>query len=147
MDTPPVPAVLALLLCDQVITDAVSQKKSLIGVFENINAFGFPVAFNIALYAKLADAQGKYDLRIRVVRLRDDSVLHNFEMKGTQIASQLQPWDLVINMVGLQLPEPGKYEFQLYANDAYLSRITMQAVKINQPGGTAWPPHQSPLKQ
>lgn len=147
MDTPPVPAVLALLLCDQVITDAQSQKKSLIGVFHNVNAFGFPVALNVALYAKLTDAQGKYDLKVRVVRLKDDSVLYDFEIKGGQSVSQLQPWELAINMVGLVFPEPGKYEFQLYANDVYLSRITMEALKINQPGGTAWPPHQSTRKQ
>jgi hypothetical protein len=147
MDSPSVPAVLALLLCDQVITDAQTHKKSLIGVFQNVNSFSFPAPLKVALYAKLADAEGNYDLKVRVVRLKDDSLLYNFEIKGARVVTQLQPFELAFNMVGLVLPEPGKYEFQLYANDVYLSRITMDAVLIRQPGGPGWQAQNSPRKQ
>jgi len=91
MDSPSVPAVLALLLCDQVITDAQTHKKSLIGVFQNVNSFSFPAPLKVALYAKLADAEGNYDLKVRVVRLKDDSLLYNFEIKGARVVTQLQP--------------------------------------------------------
>ncbi len=81
------------------------------------------------------------------MRLKDESLLYNFDFKGTPEISELQPWELALNMVGLVLPEPGKYEFQLYANEIYLSRITLEAVNIRQPGGAVWPQQQSPRKQ
>ena len=147
MDNPQIPTVLALLLCDQVITDAQTNKKSLIGVFHNAMAFGFPLSLNIAIYAKLVDAQGKYDLKIRVVHLKDEKVLGNFEFKGAQVLNQLQPWELAINIAGFVIPEAGKYEFQLYANDVYLSRITMEASSVQLPGGAKWPPQPFPPQQ
>ena len=117
------------------ITDRQTNKKSLIGVFENLNAIRFPTSINLAVYAKLADAQGKYDFRIRLVRLKDDVMLTELEIKGVEVADQLKSPELAINMTGFQIPEPGKYEFQLYANNVYLSRITMEAFSVQLPGG------------
>lgn len=131
MSNAPIPSVLALLLCDQVITDAETNKKSLIGVFENINAPNFPVQVpSMALYAKLADAEGMYDLKVRVVRLRDESLVGEIELKSAETKDHLQPVDLVLKINGLLFPEPGKYEFQLFANEIYLGRITMHASQI-----------------
>lgn len=138
MAEPTVPTVLALLLCDQVIIDAQTKKKSLIGVFDNINWFGNPAPATLAVYAKLKDAQGTYNFNIRVVSLKDESVLTNIEIKGVAIPNPLQSVELAFNMVGLQFREPGKYEFQLYANDVYLSRVTVEARVINLPGGGKW---------
>jgi Family of unknown function (DUF6941) len=138
MAEPTVPTVLALLLCDQVIIDAQTQKKSLIGVFDNINWFGNPAPTTLAVYAKLKDACGTYNFNIRVVSLKDESVVTNIEIKGVSITNPLQSVELAFNMVGLRFHEPGKYEFQLYGNDVYLSRVTMEAHIINLPGGGKW---------
>jgi hypothetical protein len=138
MAEPTVPTVLALLLCDQVIIDAQTKKKSLIGIFDNINWFGNPAPVTLAVYAKLKDAQGAYNFNVRVVSLKDESVITNLEIKGVSIPNPLQSVELAFNMVGLQFREPGKYEFQLYANDIYLGRITMEARKVNLPGGGKW---------
>jgi len=139
MNEPPVPSVLAMLVCDQVIIDQLSNKKSIIGVFDNINASAFPALVNCAVYAKLADAEGKYKFKLRVVNLKDESLIIELEVDGTA-NSQTEPTELALYLMGVPLPERGKYELQLYANGIYLSRITMRALQVTpSPGGPPWP--------
>jgi len=133
-----VPTTLAMLLCDSVIVDEMTKKKSLIGVFEDVNAVGFPTQLNCALYAKLVDAEGEYDFKIRLVDLKDESLVTELPSARAVIPSRLRAAELAINLIGLPIPQAGKYEFQLYANDMYLARITMEAKQV-QPGGTPWP--------
>jgi hypothetical protein len=141
MDTPPVPSVLAMLLCDQIIIDAQTQKKSLIGIFDSFNAVVFPASANIAVYAKLADAEGQYGFKIRIVHLRDERLIGEVSTEG-MIQTRLEPADVAVYFVGFSVPEPGKYEFQLFANDAYLTRITMEARQIGVP--PTWQQPQQP---
>ncbi len=132
MAEPPIPSVLAMLLCDQIIIDAQTQKKSLIGIFDTFNAVAFPAAANIAVYAKLADAEGQYKFKIRVVHLKDERLLGEVSADG-MIQTRLEPADVAVYLMGFAVPEPGKYEFQLFANDVYLTRITLTARQIGVP--------------
>lgn len=130
----PIPSVVAMLICDQVIVEQGTGKKSLIGVFEQVNAFSFPTQTRLAIYVKLVDASGHYDLLIRVVNLKDETKVAEIKAGAT-----LQPTaaaEFAINIAGIVLPEAGKYEFQLYANDTYLHRVTMIASAIQ--GGPQW---------
>lgn len=114
--------------------------KSLIGVFENLNSPVFPVATRLAVYAKLLDADGSYDFLIRLVSLKDEKKIADVQGKNVVLNSSTSS-ELVLNISGLVLPEPGKYEFQLYANDVYLHRATINAAFV--PGGPAqWPQQQ-----
>jgi hypothetical protein len=135
----PVPTVLAMLVCDQVLAEQGTGKKSLIGIFDNINAPAFPTQTRLAVYVKLADAQGDYKFRIRLVKLKDETVVADLSVDAN-IADPTTPTELAINMIGIILPESGKYEFQLWGNETYLHRITLNALQ----GGFPWP--QQPLQ-
>lgn len=136
----PIPSVVAMLVCDQVISEQGTGKKSLIGVFENINAPGFPTQTRLAIYAKLVDASGHYNILIRLVNLKDETKVADLKAE-LNIADPTACAELAINIVGIILPAAGKYEFQLYANDAFLHRVTMNAVLIQ--GGLQWQPPKS----
>jgi hypothetical protein len=140
MTDAPIPSVVAMLVCDQVIAEQGTNKKSLIGVFEVFNAFGFPVFIpRIAIYVKLADAFGKYQFKLRLVRLKDESLVAEIGLEA-DVKDSAHYSELVLNMGNLPFPEPGKYEFQLYAGDVYLHRVTVQAVSAQLPeGGPQWP--------
>jgi len=140
MSEPPVPSVLAMLVCDQVIIDQQTKKKSLIGIFDNVNAFAFPTAVNCAVYAKLADAEGDYRFKVRLVNLKDEQLLGEMEVSA-KVQSQVDPADMVIQLMGAVFPTPGKYEVQLYANDVYLGRVTMRAIQVKAPGAMPWQQH------
>ncbi len=76
MAKPPVPVLKAFLVCDQVIQDAQTGKKSLIGVFHELKASRFP-AMHPALwiYANLTDAHGQYAFEIRLVDVSRNETL------------------------------------------------------------------------
>jgi hypothetical protein len=64
----PKPDVLAMLVCDQIITDRLTGKQSLIGMFSRIHAMGFPATHpQLCVFVALTDGHGKTDLSIRVV--------------------------------------------------------------------------------
>lgn len=131
----PIPSVVAMLVCDQVIAEQGSGKKSLIGIFENVNAIVFPTPLRVAVYAKLRDAHGHYKFRIRLVKLKDEKVVIDLDLEA-DIPDPTNPTELGINILGIMIPEAGKYEFQLYGNDIYLHRATMNAIQVQ--GGLPW---------
>ncbi|MGB2623256.1 MAG: hypothetical protein WA857_15545 [Candidatus Acidiferrum sp.] len=137
MNEPPIPSVLAMLVCDQVIVDQQTQKKSLIGIFENLNAVGFPAALNCAVYARLADAEGHYKFRLRLVSLKDERLLSEITFEGN-VQRREQPAELALYLAGIPLTEPGKYEIQSYADDVFLARTTLNALQISLPGAPPW---------
>lgn len=134
-----IPSVVAMLVCDQVIMEYGTGKKSLIGIFENINAAVFPAPTRLGIYAKLVDAEGDYKFLLRLVNLKDESKVAEILADGKGIRREGAA-ELILN-AGLVFPEPGKYELQLYANDAFLHRITMNAQHLS--GGIQWQPQKS----
>jgi hypothetical protein len=136
MSNAPIPSVVAMLVCDHVITEMGTGKKSLIGVFENINSLAFPTQINLGIYAKLVDADGDYDILIRLVNLKDESRVADIKADAKGIKRDAAA-ELMVNLAGIVLPEPGRYEFQLFANQAFLHRVTMNAVVLS--GGPPWP--------
>jgi hypothetical protein len=127
----PIPSVVAMLICDQAITEQNTNKKTLIGIFENLASADFPVSIpRASIYIKLADAQGDYTFKLRIVKLKDESLISEVEAKAT-ILDVSQYAELVLNMVNMPIPEPGKYEFQLYAQDIYLHRVMVTVLKLN----------------
>jgi hypothetical protein len=136
----PIPSVVAMLVCDQVIAEQGTNKKSLIGVFELFWALAFPTIIpRISIYVKLADAFGEYHFKLRLVRLKDESLVAEIGIDA-DVKDSAHYSELALNMGNLPFPEPGKYEFQLYAGDVYLHRVTMQALLTQLPqGGPGWP--------
>jgi hypothetical protein len=134
------PNVLAMLVCDQVIQEQGTNKKSLLGIFDNINSPAYPTQLRLAVYVKLSDARGHYNFRLRFVSLRDERTMIPDINIPLDIPESQSGAELAINLVGVIISEPGAYEFQLWADDAYLHRITLNAVSI---GGTPWPQQQN----
>lgn len=141
MTDAPIPSVVAMLVCEQVITEFGTGKKSLIGIFENVNSVSFPTQIRIGIYAKLVDADGDYEILIRLVNLKDESRVADIKAAAKGIKREGAA-EIVVNIAGIVLPEPGKYEFQLFANDAFLHRVTMNAIAL-QAGGFQWLPPKS----
>ena len=132
----PKPEVKAFLLCDYVLHEAGSNKKSLIGIFEQVNSPRFPFRHGkMSVYANMADAHGSYELTLRLVRLRDGKVLLEAKGMRVQVADPLQVSELGVNLEGVVFEEPGKYEFALYANEQFLQSKPFRVVKVEIPPG------------
>ena len=126
--TRPHPSLNAMLLCDLTIREHGTGKISLIGVFENISATTFPVVHRaLAVYAKLADAEGEYAIKLELVRLDDSRVVAQGLLRAT-FADRMTPGELIFNLENLGFERAGRYEFRLYAEDRFVAGKTFTVV-------------------
>jgi hypothetical protein len=127
-----VPFLLALLICDYVIIEAVSNKKSAIGIFDNLWAEAIPVQQRIGILARLTDMEGQYALSIKVVRIEGDSehLIVKGEFAPVIVVDRLHKIDLALNLPSVQFPAFGAYEIQLFANDIFLGRASLNVQKM-----------------
>lgn len=133
--TTPIPKANAMLICDYVITERGTNKKSLIGVFENIGAVTFPCThFALSVYIKLTDAQGEYHFRLQLVDLQSDTVIGKSEMpEGVRVPSPLDAHELVFNLRGVRFMHAGNYEFQIFANDRIFGQKKLVVEQMTAP--------------
>lgn len=142
----PVPTLLAMLICDQVITDAETKKKTLVGVFDKYLATNTPFAANFAVYAKLIDAAGSYLFMLRMVNLRDEKPVMDLKTNTFDWKDPRSAMELALNFRGIPISEFGGYEFQLFANEVYVGRATMNVGRLTPPqqgGGPLGSTHKS----
>ncbi len=129
------PYVLAALLCDNIITDSHTGKKTLVGLFETVFVRTFPAAQQLSLYLKLTDAEGPYRFRLDYVDIAADRVLDRQEIGEVTVPDRLQPGEIVVN-IAVPIPNAGLYEFRFYANGFYLARVAFRAVQADDPSQT-----------
>ena len=122
-----VPVLVAALVCDVAVTEPHTKKKSLIGLFDRLSASSFPTKRAVSLYLKIADAEGHYELEVRFVHLNTGNMAAKAEGKLDQ-SDRLASAELLITFPPLEFSEPGRYEFQVWANSAFLGSTTIDAV-------------------
>lgn len=134
----PTPFAVALLLCDDVIVDERTKKKTLVGVFDQVLAADFPIDHRpITIYAKLKDAEGQYRFRVDCVQVGTDEAFGRIDLGPVTIPNRLAITELVLGSLGLRIPKAGAYEFRIWANDRYVGRVAFEARRIPSEGGAA----------
>lgn len=135
----PVPTVQAILVCERIITESGTNKKTLIGVFD---AVGLPVSqegpppaiLGVHLFARLYDAAGRYSFRVDFVQADTERRIGQAWTEPVELEDPLSAFDFILPLPPLPLPDPGRYEFRLYANDVYLAHVGM---RVRREGGPA----------
>lgn len=131
---PNIPSVLAILICDTIIVDALTQKKTLVGLFDQVWSASFPTAQRLGLYARLVDMDGEYKFIIRMVSLSDgESIIGFVETEVVKCLDRLGIIDLALNLPPVLFQRAGLYEFQLYANDDYIGRAVLKVDQQTSP--------------
>jgi len=114
-----------MLLCDGSIQEAGTNKLTLLGLFGNWSSATFPVTFPpFRLYARVTDMNGNYVFRIDVVELETDTRIATLAMPSMNSADPLQCFDITLIWPMITFQRPGRYEFQLHANDEFIGRTT-----------------------
>ena len=134
MTDKPSPTGLAIVICDQIIEDKLTGKKSLIGIFNQIGTQNFPCRHpQICVFVSLTEGRGQSAARLRIVH--DESSHIVAEVNGTiQFPDVNVVVELNFNLVGLVFPEPGMYSIEFYCDDAIIleRRFTVSHVKPPQ---------------
>jgi len=118
-----------MLLCEIFITDAATGKKTLVGLFDRLTAPDFPmVAQGFTLFARLTDMNGKYAVRFDLVSLEDEERMASFTAEMQSPPDRLATGDLAVQFPpGIKFERPGRYEFQMYADEVFIGRCTLAA--------------------
>jgi len=132
----PRPNVKAILICDQIIHEFGTNKKSLIGIFEDIHITAFPHTYpRIAVYVNLTDAHGKYVVELRLVNSADNTVIGSGQTPEVQIDNPLRTCEFALQIQNLIFRNPGVYEFQVSANGDLIATkaFNVKRVRLGPP--------------
>lgn len=134
MTDAPNPSIQAFLVCDSVIEDSLTKKKSLIGIFTHLQAVTFPFQHHqVGLYFCLTDAEGTYHLEIDLVYVNTDQLVCRASLPDIAIQDRLQIADFGINLPALLFPAPGRYEFRLRMNGRVIAQKDFHVIQLPAP--------------
>ncbi len=127
----PNPSVQAFLVCDSVIEDSLTKKKSLIGIFTHLQAPTFPFQHHhLGLYFCMTDAEGTYRFEIDLVYVNTDQLVCRAALPDIIIGNRLQISDFGINIPALLFPAPGRYEFRLRMNSSVVAQKDFNVIQL-----------------
>jgi len=130
---PTAPIVQSFLIADTVIQERTTGKWSVIGVFDRLFAPTFPCVHpSLAVYIKLSDAQGHYQIRIEF-RDGGDRCVSAFEGINVDVKERPQTVDFGVLTRLLPLEKPGRYQFQLYVNGEYAAFVPLEVLAYTPP--------------
>ena len=126
---------LSILLCEMVIIHN-DNKKSIISVFDEVRTVGLPAIQKMAFYARLTDMEGEYKFTVRIVSLTDgrEEPIAGAETAPITVTDRLSIVEIAMNLPPIPLTKFGRYELQLFSEEMYLGRATVNVVRIEQGG-------------
>lgn len=137
MTDSPTPSIQAFLVCDTVIEDSLTKKKSLIGLFTHLQAMTFPFQHHqVGLYFCMTDAEGTYHFDIDLIHVNSDQLVCRASLPEITIGDRLQIADFGINVPALLFPPPGRYEFRLRMNGRVIAQKDFDVIQVTPPAGT-----------
>ncbi len=133
MTAKPTPSGLAIVVCDQIIEDKATHKKSLIGIFNNIASPQFPCRHpQLSVFVSLTEGRGTYDARLRIAHEETGQAVA--EVRGQiQLPDVNMVAELAFNFLGLEFKAPGLYSIEFYCDDALVLERRFHVVKAPPP--------------
>lgn len=129
MPQQPKPPFSSFLIADTVIQEKVTDKWSVIGVFDTIYTNHFPFIFpRLGLFICITDAVGKYEIRVEFLD-DNDKKLGQFEGIQLEVKDRLSSVGFGIQTRNLPIPKLGKYNFDLYFNDDYIKSMPLNVAQ------------------
>lgn len=117
-----VPTLVSLLICDQVIDDRLSNKKSAIGLFNAVVMSRIPATLSqLVVMASLTEIRQQALIELRIMRDSDNRVLFQAQQE-IAAESPLATVDLVFALQGITIPSPDQYAAELGCQGALLGR-------------------------
>lgn len=130
--SPSLPQVLAMVICDTVIDDRISNKKSLIGLFDAIATTHLPCVVNeLHVFLALTEGYGTVNLKMRCASAESDNELFATESQVT-FPDPLAVLEINLGFRGCSFPQAGEYRFQLFAEGTLLCERKFRITKVGE---------------
>ena len=129
----PSPLGIAIVVCDQIIEDKLTGKKSLIGIFNQITAANFPCTHpRVSVFVCLTEGRGDYGARLRIVHDETETVVA--DLNGPiQFPDSNAVVELNFDLVGLTFPQAGLYSIEFYCDDALVLERRFNVIQLETP--------------
>ena len=132
------PSIQAFLVCDSVIIDSLTGKKSIIGAFTHLWAKTFPCQHpQMGVYFCLTDAEGSYEFEIQLIYLDKDQMVGKGALSPIDIQDRLEIHDFGLNIHSIVFPGPGRYEFRLFASSQFITQKDFHVIQQDYPPNTS----------
>jgi len=126
------PIAVAMIICDQIITEEGSHKKSLIGCFNNVGSTIFPTKpITCFIFVALTNGQGVHKIELKCIN-QDQSNSKVFGMAGPlPFENPLETVEMGFKLVNLTFPKPGMHVIELWCGSELLleRRFNVQELK------------------
>lgn len=111
------PLGMAIVLCDEIIIDQETQKKSLIGTFCNLWAPEFPVQHpKLCVYVTLTNGMGMVQVEMKCCNTATAEKVFGIEGQ-IQFPDPNHVHELIFKVNNLIFPQAGVYSFEVLCND------------------------------
>jgi hypothetical protein len=128
------PTLVSLLVCDQVIDDKITNKKSAIGLFNTVLVPELPTTIQqMVVMCSLTGIEARVGIQMQLIRDATNEAL--FRTSGTvESPSRLATVDLVFALRGVKIAEQGPYAFEILCSDELLGRRRFQVLQHRRGG-------------
>lgn len=130
------PIIQALLLADNVYTDAETGKRVISGVFDSIMLPEIPGHFSqdTCVYVSLTAVRGEIDVMLRYVDLDSDAVL--MEHGPTKLSSDdpIASLDFSAPMPPLPVPREGVFALEVHVGEELIGMLRITATQAEDEG-------------
>jgi hypothetical protein len=129
------PVALALIVCDEIINDAETQKKTLVGIFNKIGFQALPaVVPKLVVYVSVHGGKGNYSAKLRITNEEKRQLI--VELGGSiAFSNPMQVVEIAYRLINLPLPLEGLYSIEFLCNDelVFSRNFLLERVQINPP--------------
>jgi hypothetical protein len=123
----PPPKCKAILICEQVIVEAVTGKCSIIGVLQSFFVDDPPSKTDrFSVFLQLTNGHGEYGVTIEIHDMEDGEVLATLPDLTVELPDRLSVKNLIIVCPPLTVEHPGSYDLVVFADDEEIDRQRFQ---------------------
>ena len=124
-----------MLVCRDVIVDAMTGNVSLIHIFAKFGVPQFPGHLApCKIFASVTNGQGDYSVTAEVQDLDTGNVLAKAQGPTFKLRTRFHTHNVIMQVPPLPVPHEGKYDFVLFANGDEIDRQTMTVEPKQQRG-------------
>ena len=128
----PTPIVITMVMCDHVLQDVRTNKKSLIGLFNQFNVGKFPSKIRtFSVFVKLTEGRGAPNCELRCINAETNDLIA--QLTGPiNFKNPNDILDFTFQIDGLSFPAPGDYRFEFLSEGKLLSSNRFKVIQNNR---------------
>ena len=114
----PKPILKAMLLCDHTLVEEGTHKRTLIGIFDRIQAAQVPMVHPaMSIYVQFREIEGVFDFTLELFDLAAGRTMHKAVIQNFKVQDRSRDCELVFNLLSVRFDRAGDYEFRIYVDD------------------------------